>query len=347
MDMAVEFKDYYHVLGVSRTASAQEIRTAFRRLARQCHPDVAGNSSAAETRFKEVNEAYEVLGDPAKRKRYDSLAADWRTGAGHGHPNWSPPGNGSAYTRTQQGAGFEFRFRETGFSDFFEQLFGAMNGRARTEPTANGDSGEHGERGKDVEAEIVVSLHETLRGSTRPITIQRTRTCTRCQGAGRTHQSKCPACGGSGQIRQIERYQVRIPAGVRQGQRLRLPGQGDPSATGNRPGDLYLRVRFENHPEFKIEGDDLLHELDLAPWEAVLGTEAAIPTLNGNLQIRIPAGSQNEQRFRLKGQGLPTREGNRGDLLVVLRIQVPVAVAENERALWQKLARTSEFKARP
>lgn len=344
--MAIEFKDYYQILGVSRSASAEEIRKTFRKLARQFHPDVARNDTSAETQFKEVNEAYEVLGDPSKRKRYDALASEWRSGAGL-RSAWNPSANGAGRPGSQQGAGFEFRFGGTGFSDFFEQVFGAMGGRARPGFERQPENHRNGPaKGEDVESNIVVSLQEVLRGSTRPITIQRSRTCTRCQGAGHIYQLSCPNCHGAGQTKQIERYQMKIPPGVRGGQRLRLPGQGDPGLTRGTPGDLYLRVHFERHPDFRAEGEHLIYDLDVTPWEAVLGSHAIVPTLEGQLNVRVPPGSQNGQRLRLRGHGLPTKNAERGDLFAVLRIQVPVVIGDEERSLWQKLARTSPFRAR-
>ena len=344
--MAVEYKDYYKTLGVERSASEDEIRKAFRKLARVHHPDVAKNKAQGENKFKEINEAYEVLSDKEKRKKYDTLGADWKGGFA------PPPGAGGQSFRTQtwrsgtRGQGTEdFEFGGTGFSDFFEQFFGG--GRA------NGGSDRRGgfeqemdERGRDLEADILVTLAEAMTGSVRPISLRRTGRCDRCGGAGRIQNRPCPTCGGTGQIPQTERYQVKIPAGVREGQKLRVAGQGE-AGTGSAPrGDLFLRVKFAANPDFRVEGGNIIYDLDLAPWEAVLGVSVEIPNLQTPLSIKIPPGTQNGQRLRVKGRGLPGRDGVNGDLFVVARIAMPKQTSEREKELWQKLASESEFNPR-
>jgi len=343
--MAVEFKDYYKTLGVSRTASDEEIRKAFRKLARQYHPDVAKDKKAAEEKFKEINEAYEVLGDPEKRKRYDELGANWKQGAG-----FPPPPGWEQRGRRSRGAGepftdFEFHFGGTGFSDFFEQFFGSAGGR-------RGGSGfppgfdEASQRGQDVEADILVTLEEASSGSVRPVSLRRLIPCERCQGSGEIKGRTCPKCEGSGQTGIVENYQVKIPAGVREGQRLRLAGRGEAGIGSGPAGDLFLRVRLARHPDYRVEGDDLYLDLDLAPWEAVLGAQVSVPTLGGRIGIKIPPSAQNAQKMRIRGHGLPLREGGRGDLYVVLHVQVPERIGERERALWEQLARESRFNPR-
>jgi len=344
--MALEYKDYYHILGVPRTATSEEIRKAFRKLARQYHPDVAKNKTTAEAKFKEINEAYEVLGDPEKRQKYDALGANWKQGAEfRPPPGWNQTGGWRTRSGSQQGEDFEFQFGGTGFSEFFEQIFGAMGG-GRSQPSQRrGFTGaEFPQQGEDVESDILVSLHEALHGSLRPITVQKRIRCDRCGGSGSTNHRPCPSCQGEGQTTKIENYQVKIPPGVREGQRLRLAGRGEPGVGRGRSGDLYLRVRFEKHPDFRVEEGGLFHELDIAPWEAVLGGNVSVPTLEGKLGIKIPPGSQNGQRLRVRSHGLPTKEGGRGDLFVVIRIQVPSQVSSAERTLWEKLARESSFR---
>jgi curved DNA-binding protein len=343
--MAVEFKDYYKTLGVSRTASEDEIRKAFRKLARQYHPDVAKDKAQAESKFKEINEAYEVLSDKEKRKKYDTLGADWKGGF------TPPPGGGGGYRTYTRGAGGatmeDFEFGGTGFSDFFEQLFG---GRSR-----GGGFGRRGssiyeqdipERGQDLEADIMVTLNEAMHGAVRPISMRRNGRCDRCGGTGQMQNRVCPTCGGTGQVTRTEKYQVKIPAGVREGQKLRIAGQGEAGVGGAPSGDLYLRVKFAANPDFRVEGGDIYYDLDLAPWEAVLGTNAEIPTLQTPVNIKIPAGTQNGQRLRVKGRGLPSRNGEAGDLFVVARIAMPKETSAKEKELWQKLAEESDFHPR-
>jgi curved DNA-binding protein len=341
--MPVKYKDYYEMLGVPRSASDAEIKKAFRKLAREYHPDVAKNKKGAEERFKEINEAYEVLSDPGKRKRYDELGPNWQAGAEF-RP---PPGWQSTQGfrgRAPGGEEFEFQFGGTGFSDFFEQLFGRAAGRSRGGVFTNDEPGP--ERGQDVEGDIMVTLEEAMRGSVRSISVRRGAVCQTCGGTGRRGRQVCPACGGAGQILKTETYQVKIPPGVTEGQRLRIPGRGEAGVSGGGAGDLYLRVRLAKHPDFQVDGHNLTYEAELAPWEAVLGANIQVPTLNGQVSIKIPPGTQNGQKLRVRGRGLPQRDGGSGDLLVMTRIEVPSSVTESERRVWEQLARESGFNPR-
>jgi curved DNA-binding protein len=335
--MPVEFKDYYKILGVERNATSDDIRTAFRKLARKYHPDVAKDKKQAEEKFKEINEANEVLSDPEKRKKYDELGADWKNGP-QPHPGFG--GQGAYGGRSGGGNAEGFEFVGTGFSDFFEQIFGgAHGGRA-------GFGRPQTERGSDVEGVIMVTLEEAMTGSVRPISVRRNTVCPECQGTGVKGRRECPTCGGTGAISSAQTYQVRIPAGVRDEQRLRLSGRGEPGAHGGRAGDLYLRVRLAAHPDFRVEGGDLYHDLDLAPWEAALGASVPVPTLSGSVNIKIPSGAQAGQRLRVRGRGLPSSKGEPGDLYVALRIQMPSEISEAEKEIWKKLAQESNFRPR-
>ncbi len=346
--MAVEFKDYYKILGVSRSAGEDEIRKAFRKLARQFHPDVAKNKAQAEEKFKEINEAYEVLGDPQKRKKYDELGADWQSGA-----QFRPPPGWQAFggRRTARGQApiedFAFHFGGTGFSEFFEQLFGSAGpSESRFGPRRRFAEETLSERGQDVEGDILVTLEEACRGSTRAVTLRRLQACEECDGSGQVNRRPCPVCRGSGQVEKADTYKVKIPPGVGQGQRLRVPGRGEAGLGRGPSGDLYLRVRFAKHPDFRVENHDLYYDFNLAPWEAVLGTNVSVPTLDGRVQIRIPPGAQAGQKMRIRGRGLRARDGGQGDLYAVIGIQVPESVGSEERALWEKLARASRFNPR-
>ncbi len=326
--MAVEFKDYYKTLEVARTASAEEIKAAFRKLARRFHPDVAkgADKKKAEDRFKEINEAYEVLSDPEKRKRYDELG-----------PNWENPGaqaggfprGGFAGRRggaPQGGEDFEFG-GTTGFSDFFEQFFSG-GGRGSTGTRGGFGAGEnYATDGGDVEADLLVSLEEAFHGATRKLTLRRS------------------ASDGSGARENT--YQVRIPAGVREGQRIRLTGQGSPGHGGGTAGDLYLRVHFAQHPDFRVEDDgDLYYDLDVAPWEAALGAKLKVPTLDGAVLLTIPPGTSSDGKLRLRAHGLPREGGERGDLYAVVKVQTPTNLTPEERALWEQLAAGSSWAPR-
>ncbi|HEY5078570.1 MAG TPA: J domain-containing protein [Opitutaceae bacterium] len=319
--MAVQFKDYYESLGVARSATPEEIKQAFRKLARIHHPDVAKNKVAGEKKFKEINEAYEVLGDPEKRRRYDELGANWQEGGEQ------QAGGGFRGRRPAQGRGDPgFEFGGTGFSDFFESFFGGSRdgfGSSGGHGPAEGD-GEFVHQGRDVEADLLVNLEEAFRGSSRKVTLRRP--------------------GVDGEADRTDTYQVRIPAGVREGQRIRLAGQGGAGYGGGRAGDLYLRVRLARHPDLSVQGADLYCDLDLAPWEAVLGVQAKIPALDGTTSLRVPPGTVSGSQLRLRGLGLPREDGTRGDLYAVIRVQVPAAVTQEERTAWEQLARVSKFK---
>src|SRR4051794_12204484 len=312
--MPVQFRDYYETLGVPKTATEDEIRSAFRKLARKYHPDVAKDKKTAEEKFKQINEAYEVLSDPEKRRKYDELGANWNLPGGfQPPPGWgggAQPGGG--YQWTGGDGGVEFEFGGTGFSDFFEAFFGG--GRGRSAFGGFGGRTATAERGSDVEADIMVTLEEALHGSTRQVSLRR---------------------GGSNKV---ETYQVKIPRGVHEGQRIRLAGQGEAGERGGKSGDLFLRVRLARHPDFSVEGSDLIHELEVAPWQAVLGAELDVATLEEKKRLKIPAGTQGGQRFRLRGRGLPQASGERGDLYVVVSLRVPKKITERERELWAQLA---------
>jgi curved DNA-binding protein len=306
--MSAKFRDYYQTLGVPKSATAAEIKTAFRKLARQHHPDTAKDKKAAEEKFKEINEAYEVLGDPEKRKRYDEFGADWQHG---------PPPSG-AYQRAGGNGGFrqapggrgmeeEFQFGGTGFSDFFEQMFGGRRG-------GRGGFEDVPQRGQDVEADILVTLEEALHGSTRQISFRR------------------------GASKKLETYTVKIPKGIREGQRIRLAGQGSSGAAGGGAGDLFLRVKFQRHPDFEIEGADLYYDIDIPAWDAVLGCNVTVPTLGGRAKLKIPAGTQPGKKFRLPGMGLSLGGDKRGDLFAAVNITVPADPPEKEKLLWEQLA---------
>lgn len=327
--MAVEYKDYYASLGVPRNASEEEIKKAFRKQARRYHPDVANDKRTAEAKFKEINEAHEVLSDPEKRRRYDELGAHWKEGAGFRPPPGQPGRAGRARPGEEN---FEFHFGGTGFSDFFEQFFGG--GRPFGSYVAGEEFGgseprppRAAARGSDIEGDILVSLDEVLNGSIRPISLQRINPRT---GQTETHTLK-----------------VRIPRGVQDGQTIRIPGQGEPGPGGAPPGDLYLRVRLAAHPDFRVNGADLYYDLNLAPWEAVLGTTVSIPTPESRVTVRIPPGTTNGQKIRVRGRGLPRgQSGDLGDLYVIVHVQTPPQINAEERALWENLQRVSRFNPR-
>lgn len=329
--MPVEFKDYYRVLGVTAQATDEEIKKAFRTLARKYHPDVAKDKKAAEEKFKELNEANEVLSNPESRRKYDQLGADWKTG-GASRP---PPGQngGRSAGRGMHGDDAEFQFEGTGFSDFFEQFFGGRAGGARgASPFGSyGSANGQGEpqaalRGQDIQGDILITLDEVLNGAMRAISVRRTNART---GRGETGT-----------------YQVRIPAGVQAGQSIRVSGKGGEGINGGSAGDIYLRVRYAQHPDWQARGADLIGHLELAPWEAVLGATVPVRTLDATVSVKVPAGTQQGHKLRVRGKGLPAGAGKRGDLYVAVSIQVPPHTGKEEELLWKQLATKSAFDPR-
>jgi len=318
--MALQFKDYYQTLGVARTASPDEIKKAFRKLARLHHPDVAKNKATGEAKFKEINEAYEVLSDPEKRKKYDEYGANWQH-AGSGFP--PPPGGGRGGAGGYGGFGggygggdaSEFHFGGTGYSDFFEQFFGSRRGRGFSGGGGGVDFEETPQRGRDVEADILVTLEEVLNGATRQISFRK------------------------GNSPDVQTYTVKIPKGVREGQRIRLAGQGGSGGSRGEAGDLYLRVKLQQHPDYRFEGSDIYFESDVPAWQAVLGGELTIPTPDGRAKLKIPAGTQNGRKFRIPGRGLPDKGGARGDFYAVVEIAIPESITPEQKELWEKLSK--------
>lgn len=309
----MEFKDYYQIMGVKRDATQDEIKRAYRKLARKYHPDVSKEPDA-EQHFKEVGEAYEVLKDPEKRAAYDRLGAGWKAGQ-----EFRPP--------PEWDHGFEFRgggFTDAetgGFSDFFEALFG--------QGFAGGRSGRTGfhVRGTDTYSRVLIDLDDAYRGATRTLTLQHAE-----MGAD-----------GHPQVRERS-LNVRIPKGVCQGQHIRLAGQGGAGIGKGEPGDLYLEVHFRPHPFYHVEGRDVFLNLPVAPWEAALGATVKAPTPTGIVDLKIPPGSGSGRKLRLKERGIPARPP--GDLFVILQIALPPADSESARAAYREFERVLEFNPR-
>jgi curved DNA-binding protein len=313
----MEYKDYYKILGVSREASADEIKAAYRKLARKYHPDVSKETDA-ESKFKEVNEANEVLKDPEKRAQYDALGSGWHAGDA-----FRPPPGGA------QGRAHRFTDEEAAqFSDFFSSIFGGMGGGRTSHAGGFGGAGGMGGdpfsgRGSDQTARIRITLEEAFKGGTRQLRLE------------------VPEIDAQGQVSMRSRtLNVRIPAGVTEGQQIRLAGQGGPamSAAGGSgsAGDLYLEVEIEPHPVYRSEGKDIHLRLPISPWEAARGATVPVPTLGGSVSLKIPPGSQSSQRLRLKGRGLPGKPP--GDAYVQLEITNPPVDGDEARAAFDALA---------
>jgi len=311
----VDFKDYYKIMGVKRDATQDDIKRSYRKLARKYHPDVSKHSDA-EARFKEVGEAYEVLKDPEKRAAYDQLGADWKAGQDfRPPPDWDAgfEFSGGGYTRADSAA----------YSDFFESLFGHGFGSA----PRTGAQGGFRARGEDHHAKVLIDLEDAYHGAAKTITL------------------RSPELDAGGHVITREHsLNVKIPKGIRQGQKIRLSGQGAPGFGGGETGDLYLEIEFKPHTLYRVEGRDLYLDLPVAPWEAALGATIKTPTPAGPVDLKIPAGSSSERKLRLKGRGIP---GNPpGDIYVVAQITLPSADSDQARGLYRKMEQELAFNPR-
>jgi DnaJ-class molecular chaperone len=330
--MATAPRDFYQVLGVSRTASADDIKKAYRRLARQYHPDLhsGAKKTEMEKKFKELNEANEVLSDPDKRKKYDQYGAQWEQAEAYEKARQQAGAQGFRWEQTGPGGGGA-EFNSEAFSDIFENLFG---GRGRT-AGARGFS----MPGEDLEAEVELTLREVLTGVTKRVSLREPIPCPTCQGSGTVRGRTCSTCYGSGSTTEQKTIEVKIPAGVQEGTRVRVGGKGQPGSNGGKRGDLYLHVTIKPDPIFRRQGSDIHVVLPVYPWEAVLGAEVMAPTLTEPVKVKVPPGSKAEGKLRLKDKGLPSAAGGYGDLFLNLHIVVPPTVSAEESGLYLRLAK--------
>jgi DnaJ-class molecular chaperone len=335
--MAITERDYYAVLGLPRTATPEEIKKAYRRLARQYHPDLHGGSKKAdmEKKFKELNEANEVLGDPDKRKKYDRYGHRWQEAEAYEKAReQAGAGQGGA-------SGFQWRQESApgegqDFGDFFENIF-----RRGSDTRRGGGAPFEGFaiQGEDLETTVRLTLREVLTGVSRRVQLSEPVPCPTCGGTGRQRGRLCPTCGGTGSRAELRTIDVKIPAGVQDGTRVRVAGKGAPGHNGGKPGDLYLLVQIEPHAVFQRQGSDILVQLPVWPWEAVLGADVLVPTLTDPVRVKVPLGSRAGAKLRLKGKGLPTATGGRGDLFFTLQIVMPPSLSDEDRKLYEELAR--------
>jgi len=329
----MNFKDYYAILGVPKNAAEKDIKSAYRELARKWHPDANPKSpKEAEEKFKEISEAYEVLGDPEKRKKYDVLGPNWQQAAHQAEQQ-------RRYRTNTNPQDFEFDFGEagaggpSGFSDFFDMFFSGIGRR----PTAQSPG--FARRGQDLETTIDLGLRDVYDGGSKSVSLQIEDLCPRCHGSGTESGHLCSQCHGTGRVLIHRRFEVTIPKGIGDGQRIRLAGQGGAGINGGPNGDLYLVVKLHDDPTYKRKGDDLYVDLPVSIYDLALGGEVNVPTLSGEVAMTIPAGTQNNRLLRLSGRGMPRVKGRgTGDQYVRLIGQLPANLSDKETKLFKELA---------
>jgi DnaJ-class molecular chaperone len=327
----MNFKDYYAVLGVPKNAPEKDIKSAYRKLARKWHPDAnLKNQKEAEEKFKEISEAYEVLGDPEKRRKYDVLGPNWQQAAQQAEQQ-------RRYRTNVNGEEFEFDLggagAPSGFSDFFDMFFSGIGRQQTTQRRA------YSRRGQDLETTIELTLSDVYNGGTKAVSLQIEDVCPRCHGTGTVDGHLCPQCHGTGRILINKRFEVSIPKGIGEGQRIRLAGQGGTGLNGGPNGDLHLIVRMQEDETYKRKGDDLYVDLPVSIYHLVLGGEVNAPTLGGEVAMTVPAGTQNNRLMRLPGRGMPhVKTKGSGDEYVRLIGQLPQNLSDKEKKLFKELA---------
>ena len=338
--MPVNYKDYYAILGVPKTAAEKDIKSAYRKLARKWHPDAnPDKQKEAEEKFKDIQEAYEVLGDAEKRKKYDVLGSDWQRAAQDAaqqrNQYRSSSGAGPAEGNGFGGFGNSNNFgNASGFSDFFDMFFSGIGRRS-----ASGPSNFGAQRGEDLETTLDLTLPEAFSGGTKNVALQIEDVCPTCGGTGTQGNRVCPTCGGLGRIVQTKRFDVTIPKGVREGQRIRLAGQGAAGLHNGPRGDLYLIAHFPDDEKWERKGDDLYIDLPVSIYDLVLGGDVRVPTMSGEVTMTVPAGTQTNKLLRLAGKGMPKRgSAGFGDEYVRLIGQLPTNLNEKETKLFRELA---------
>jgi len=332
----MNFKDYYAILGVPKNAAQKDIKSAYRKLARKWHPDAnPQNTKEAEEKFKEISEAYEVLGDAEKRKKYDLLGPDWQQAARQAEQQ--------RRYRTSAG-GEEFDFGDfggrgaagpSGFSDFFDMFFSGVGAQQRRP----GGAASFSQRGQDLETNIELGLRDLYEGGKKSISLQIEDVCPRCHGTGTEAGHLCPQCHGTGQVLALKKFEVTIPKGIAENQRIRLAGQGGAGINGGPNGDLYLVVKSPDDSVYRRKGDDLYVDLPVSIYDLVLGGDVTVPTLAGQVAMSIPQGTQNNRLLRLSGKGMPhVKGGGSGDQYVRLIGQLPQKLSDKEKKLFKELA---------
>lgn len=345
--MGVKYQDYYKILGIDSNASQKEIKNAYRKLARENHPDIQpkDKKKEAEKEFKKINEAYEVLIDPEKRKLYDQYGDNWQHGEDfnayqqqEGRSSWSPGGEGFQQGQKSYSFGFEDQGETEGFSDFFENLFGqAFKGKKREDSWTS----QRPQQGIDVTAELEVTLEEIFREAEKQLKFSLQDFCYHCNGRGVTRDGFCKTCGGTGHVDKTKTLKVKIPRDAREGKKIRLKGQGGETLKGGKQGDLLLKIKVKPHPVFTVKGDDLEADLKVQPWQAVLGDKVTAPGLGGSIKVTVPPRTRHGQKLRIRGKGMPKKDGPSGDYYLRIILDIPKDIKPEEEELYRKLSQIS------
>ena len=332
----MNYKDYYAILGVPKTAAAKDIKSAYRKLARKWHPDAnLDNAKEAEEKFKDISEAYEVLGDTEKRSKYDVIGSDWQQAARNSAQHRSQgPQPGAAGAGGFGGAQFD---EGSGFSDFFDMFFQNIGQRGGAARPPGGTR--RPQRGEDLETTLDLTLSEAYSGGTKNVALQIDDACPKCGGSGTLNNRVCPECGGRGRVLQTKRFDVSIPKGLREGQRIRLAGQGAAGSHNGPRGDLYLVAHFPEDKKWERRGDDLYMDLPVSIYDLVLGGDLAVPTMTGEVTMTLPAGTPSNKFMRLGGKGMPKlKSAGHGDEYVRLIGTLPTDLSDKEKTLFRELA---------
>jgi len=328
-------KDYYGILGIAKNAPDKDVKAAYRKMARKYHPDVNPGDKAAEARFKEINEAFEVLSDAEKRKKFDQYGSDFQNAEAYARARQQAQQQYGTYGRGGGGGAPYTTYEASDMGDLNEVFESLFKGFGTTGARTGGRRAAR--RGQDIEHPVEIALEEAFNGTKRVMELQSEQACPACQGMGRTKTGACQTCRGAGRVIKPRRLEVKIPAGVKDGSRVRIAGEGE-QGQGGTPGDLYLVIKVSPHPLFKREGDDLMVDVPVSLLSAVLGGEVQVPTLKGSkLALRIPAETQNGKIFKLARQGMPRLgDSSRGDMLARVAVVLPTNLSDKERALFEQ-----------
>lgn len=336
-------KDYYKILDISEFSTSDEIKSAYRKLARKWHPDVAGSSESVITRFKEINEAYEILSNNSKKADYDKARKFYNYSA-------SSASSQKTYNKTTTNPNFKETYKEEKKSSFWNEFIFGLNEGVGVNQGVNKETGVNNrankgakapKRGEDIYSDVEISIFEAMSGATKVINMLQTQVCPKCGGRKFVNGAKCSCCQGKGETSTYKRFSVKIPAGIKHLSKIRLAEEGEEGINGGRNGDLYLTIHIREPQNYKTEGLNILKTIQITPYEAVLGADVSVPTLLGNISVKISPNTRNGQKIRLSGCGI--KQNNKiGDMIVTVEIQIPQNLTDEEISLYKRLQEIAE-----